>query len=167
MKSTDTSVKEREINLEDAGGGNKKNKQWLRFGATSLLIAIGMGANTGGDISASEETTIDDADASLVSSSDKDDDQDIEERDKDGDGLDDETGEPVPTNPSDPDSVVASAEATASEESVAESVAETPVDPVVVESASSETSSLPEESVTSSTAEVSDSESVVQSPVTS
>ncbi|MFR2312244.1 MAG: hypothetical protein ACLS66_04900 [Weissella confusa] len=31
MKSTDTSVKEREINLEDAGGGNKKNKQWLRF----------------------------------------------------------------------------------------------------------------------------------------
>lgn len=43
MKSTDTSVKEREINLEDAGGGNKKNKQWLRFGATSLLIAIGMG----------------------------------------------------------------------------------------------------------------------------
>jgi len=167
MKSTDTSVKEREINLEDAGGGNKKNKQWLRFGATSLLIAIGMGANTGGDISASEETTIDDADASLVSSSDKDDDQDIEERDKDGDGLDDETGEPVPTNPSDPDSVVASAEATASEASVAESVAETPVDPVVVESASSETSSLPEESVTSSTAEVSDSESVVQSPVTS
>ena len=114
MKSTDTSVKEREINLEDAGGGNKKNKQWLRFGATSLLIAIGMGANTGGDISASEETTIDDADASLVSSSDKDDDQDIEERDKDGDGLDDETGEPVPTNPSDPESVVASAEATAS-----------------------------------------------------
>lgn len=167
MKSTDTSVKEREINLEDAGGGNKKNKQWLRFGATSLLIAIGMGANTGGDISASEETTIDDADASLVSSSDKDDDQDIEERDKDGDGLDDETGEPVPTNPSDPESVVASAEATASEESVADSVAETPVDPVVVESASSETSSLPEESVVSSTAEVSDSESVVQSPVTS
>ncbi|MBC6499711.1 hypothetical protein H7R52_16805 [Weissella confusa] len=42
MKSTDTSVKEREINLEDAGGGNKKNKQWLRFGATSLLIAIGI-----------------------------------------------------------------------------------------------------------------------------
>ena len=32
MKSTDTSVKEREVNLEDAGGGNKKNKQWLRFG---------------------------------------------------------------------------------------------------------------------------------------
>ncbi|TGE75615.1 mucin-binding protein [Weissella confusa] len=167
MKSTDTSVKEREINLEDAGGGNKKNKQWLRFGATSLLIAIGMGANTGGDISASEETTIDDADASLVSSSDKDDDQDIEERDKDGDGLDDETGEPVPTNPSDPDSVVASAEATASEESVAESVAKTPVDPVVVESASSETSSLPEESVASSATEASESESVVQSPVTS
>ncbi|WP_243677613.1 hypothetical protein [Weissella confusa] len=167
MKSTDTSVKEREINLEDAGGGNKKNKQWLCFGATSLLIAIGMRTNTGGDISASEETTIDDADASLVSSSDKDDDQDIEERDKVGDGLDDETGEPVPTNPSDPDSVVASAEATASEESVTDSVAETPVDPVVVESTSSETSSLPEESVTSSTAEVSDSESVVQSPVTS
>lgn len=140
MKSTDTSVKEREINLEDAGGGNKKNKQWLRFGATSLLIAIGMGANTGGEVSAAEDPTIDDADASLVSSSDKDDDQDIEERDKDGDGLDDETGEPVPTNPSDPDSVVASAEATASEESVVESVPETPVDPVVMESASSETS---------------------------
>ncbi|MEE0001731.1 MAG: hypothetical protein UFS73_03640 [Weissella confusa] len=167
MKSTDTSVKEREINLEDAGGGNKKNKQWLRFGATSLLIAIGMGANTGGEVSAAEDPTIDDADASLVSSSDKDDDQDIEERDKDGDGLDDETGEPVPTNPSDPDSVVASAEATASEESVVESVPETPVDPVVMESASSETSSLPEESVASSTAEVSESESVVQSPVTS
>ncbi|WP_242459535.1 hypothetical protein [Weissella confusa] len=167
MKSTDTSVKEREVNLEDAGGGNKKNKQWPRFGATSLLIAIGMGANTGGEVSAAEDPTIDDADASLVSSSDKDDDQDIEERDKDGDGLDDETGEPVPTNPSDPDSVVASAEATASEESVADSVAETPVDPVVVESASSETSALPEESVASSTAEVSDSESVVQSPVTS
>ncbi|WP_229030788.1 hypothetical protein [Weissella confusa] len=167
MKSTDTSVKEREVNLEDAGGGNKKNKQWLRFGATSLLIAIGMGANTGGEVSAAEDPTIDDADASLVSSSDKDDDQDIEERDKDGDGLDDETGEPVPTNPSDPDSVVASAEATTSEESVVESVAETPVDPVVVESTSSETSSLPEESVVSSTAEVSDSESVVQSPVTS
>ncbi|WP_259716046.1 mucin-binding protein [Weissella confusa] len=132
-----------------------------------MLIAIGMGANTGGDISASEETTIDDADASLVSSSDKDDDQDIEERDKDGDGLDDETGEPVPTNPSDPDSVVASAEATASEESVADSVAETPVDPVVVESASSETSSLSEESVASSATEASESESVVQSPVTS
>lgn len=167
MKSTDTSVKEREVNLEDAGGGNKKNKQWLRFGATSLLIAIGMGANTGGEVSAAEDPTIDDADASLVSSSDKDDDQDIAERDKDGDGLDDETGEPVPTNPSDPDSVVASAEATASEESVAESVAETPVDPVVVESTSSETSSLPEESVVSSAAEVSESESVVQSPVTS
>ena len=167
MKSTDKSVKEREINLEDAGGGNKKNKQWLRFGATSLLIAIGMGANTGGEVSAAEDPTIDDADASLVSASDKDGEQDIEDRDKDGDGLDDETGEPVPTNPSDPESVVASAEATASEESVAESVAETPVDPVVVESASSEASSLPEASVASSTAEVSDSESVVQSPVTS
>ena len=67
MKSTDKSVKEREINLEDAGGGNKKNKQWLRFGATSLLIAIGMGANTGGEVSAAEDPTIDDADASLAS----------------------------------------------------------------------------------------------------
>lgn len=125
------------------------------------------GGNTGGEVSAAEDPTIDDADASLVSSSDKDGEQDIEDRDKDGDGLDDETGEPVPTNPSDPESVVASAEATASEESVAESLAETPVDPVVVESASSEASSLPEASVASSTAEVSDSESVVQSPVTS
>ena len=58
MKSTDTSVKEREVNLEDAGGGNKKNKQWLRFGATSLLIAIGMGANTGGEKLGSDATIL-------------------------------------------------------------------------------------------------------------
>lgn len=74
----------------------KSNKQWLRYGATSVLVALGMGAGAAPNVSANETTAGSQPGAFATSESDESvDTKDTDDRDKDGDGRDDETGEPV------------------------------------------------------------------------
>ncbi|WP_099087513.1 mucin-binding protein [Weissella cibaria] len=120
--------------IENTTYKKKKNKQWLRYGTTSLIVAMGLGAGTTGQAMAAEEPTTTNIDpTSTKTGEDDSQDTDSDNRDVDGDGLDDETGQPVPTNPSDPTMVNDSgttSNPTEGEEATA--VAETPADPVVV-----------------------------------
>ncbi|MFS1785786.1 mucin-binding protein [Weissella cibaria] len=112
----------------------KKNKQWLRYGTTSLIVAMGLGAGATGQAMAAEDPTTTDIDpTSTKTGEDDSQNTDSDNRDVDGDGLDDETGQPIPTNPSDPTMVNDSgttSSPTEGEETTA--VAETPADPIVV-----------------------------------
>lgn len=120
--------------IENTTYKKKKNKQWLQYGTTSLIVAMGLGAGATGQAMAAEDPTTTDIDpTSTKTGEDDSQDTDSDNRDVDGDGLDDETGQPIPTNPSDPTMVNDSgttSSPTEGEETTA--VAETPADPIVV-----------------------------------
>ncbi|HJF37550.1 MAG TPA: mucus-binding protein [Weissella cibaria] len=120
--------------IENTTYKKKKNKQWLRYGTTSLIVAMGLGAGATGQAMAAEDPTTTDIDpTSTKTGEDDSQNTDSDNRDVDGDGLDDETGQPIPTNPSDPTMVNDSgttSSPTEGEETTA--VAETPADPIVV-----------------------------------
>ncbi|UOX37560.1 hypothetical protein [Weissella cibaria] len=94
----------------------------------------GLGAGATGQAMAAEDPTTTDIDpTSTKTGEDDSQNTDSDNRDVDGDGLDDETGQPIPTNPSDPTMVNGSgttSNPTDGEETTA--VAETPADPIVV-----------------------------------
>ena len=63
----------------------------------------GLGAGATGQAMAAEDPTTTDIDpTSTKTGEDDSQNTDSDNRDVDGDGLDDETGQPIPTNPSDP-----------------------------------------------------------------
>ncbi|WP_043708177.1 hypothetical protein [Weissella cibaria] len=153
--------------IENTTYKKKKNKQWLRYGTTSLIVAMGLGAGATGQAMAAEEPTTTDIDPTSTKT-DEDDSQatDSDNRDVDGDGLDDETGQPIPTNPSDPTMVNGSgttSNPTDGEETTV--VAETPADPIVVpveETAAAEAST----DVTADTSTPATTESTTMTPTT-
>ncbi|WP_259713579.1 mucin-binding protein [Weissella cibaria] len=120
--------------IENTTYKKKKNKQWLRYGTTSLIVVMGLGAGATGQAMAAEDPTTTDIDpTSTKTGEDDSQNTDSDNRDVDGDGLDDETGQPIPTNPSDPTMVNGSgttSNPTDGEETTA--VVETPADPIVV-----------------------------------
>ncbi|WP_229103672.1 hypothetical protein [Weissella cibaria] len=85
--------------IENTTYKKKKNKQWLRYGTTSLIVAMGLGAGATGQAMAAEDPTTTDIDpTSTKTGEDDSQNTDSDNRDVDGDGLDDETGQPIPTN---------------------------------------------------------------------
>lgn len=80
--------------IENTTYKKKKNKQWLRYGTTSLIVAMGLGAGATGQAMAAEDPTTTDIDpTSTKTGEDDSQNTDSDNRDVDGDGLDDETGQ--------------------------------------------------------------------------
>lgn len=116
----------------------KSNKQWLRYGATSVLVALGMGAGAVPNVTANETTAGSQPGAFATSESDESvETPDTDDRDKDGDGRDDETGEPVAAESADESSAEVTQEPNNESE---ETPAETPQEEPVVAPETTETS---------------------------